>query len=171
VPTCRKCLTGFPNLVVVGGKQRNVGNRKFCLQCSPFGQRNTRDLTRPRRLCAACGVSNCVRANKFCADCIAMGKSLHRITAPEHTKDPQTLRRYLLRTRGHVCQGCSRTEWEGHPIPLETEHVDGNSENNAEENLKLLCANCHALTPTYKAKNRGKGRHARRERYAEGKSY
>ena len=30
--------------------------------------------------------------------------------------------------------------------------------NNKLENLRLLCPNCHAQTPTYKAKNKGNGR-------------
>ena len=33
---------------------------------------------------------------------------------------------------------------------LEIDHTDGNPKNNAKENLKVLCPNCHALTPTYK---------------------
>jgi len=56
-------------------------------------------------------------------------------------------------------------------IPIELEHIDGNSENNLLTNLKLLCPNCHSLTPTYKALNVGNGRHKRRERYKDGKSY
>src|SRR6266540_5330922 len=39
------------------------------------------------------------------------------------------------------------------------------------DNLRLICPNCHAQTETYKAKNMGRGRHYRRERYAKGKSY
>ena len=44
-------------------------------------------------------------------------------------------------------------------------------ENHVEENLCLLCPNCHSQTLTYKGKNRGNGRYARRKRYKEGKSY
>lgn len=51
------------------------------------------------------------------------------------------------------------------------DHIDGNSENNDLDNLRLICCNCDAQTSTYKAKNIGKGRHYRRQRYAEGKSY
>lgn len=36
------------------------------------------------------------------------------------------------------------------------DHIDGNTENNDKSNLRLLCCNCHALTPTYKGKNIGK---------------
>jgi 5-methylcytosine-specific restriction endonuclease McrA len=56
-------------------------------------------------------------------------------------------------------------------IPIELEHIDGNSENNTLENVKLLCPSCHSLTPTYKNANKGNGRFNRRERYKNGKSY
>jgi 5-methylcytosine-specific restriction endonuclease McrA len=54
---------------------------------------------------------------------------------------------------------------------LELEHKDGNSDNNIEDNLELLCPNCHSQSPTYKAKNVGNGRHYRRQLYAKGKSF
>ena len=56
-------------------------------------------------------------------------------------------------------------------VPIELEHIDGNSENNQLDNLKLLCPNCHSLTPTYKGLNKGNGRHIRQQRYKDGKSY
>jgi hypothetical protein len=59
-------------------------------------------------------------------------------------------KKYLIRQRGHQCEQCHNTLWQGSPIPLELEHCDGNTENNVEANLKLLCCNCHALTPTWR---------------------
>ncbi len=41
---------------------------------------------------------------------------------------------------------------------LEIDHIDGNSDNNSEENLRLVCPNCHSLTSTYRGTNRGNGR-------------
>ena len=38
-------------------------------------------------------------------------------------------------------------------IPLEVHHKDGNHENNLEENLQLLCPNCHAQTENYRTRN------------------
>lgn len=52
------------------------------------------------------------------------------------------------------CNKCNGAEWLGQPMPLELEHRDGNSTNNALENLELLCPNCHAQTPTYRSRNR-----------------
>lgn len=84
---------------------------------------------------------------------------------------PKTLRKLVLKRDGNVCAKCENTKWQDEDIPLELEHIDGNSDNNSSSNLKMLCPNCHALTPTYKIKNKGRGRHSRRERYGEGLSY
>jgi|688.fasta_scaffold613712_2 hypothetical protein len=54
----------------------------------------------------------------------------------------------------HKCDRCGNTEWQNHPIPLELEHIDGNSSNHTLSNLSLLCPNCHALTSTYRGKNK-----------------
>ncbi|KKN44419.1 hypothetical protein LCGC14_0693330 [marine sediment metagenome] len=54
----------------------------------------------------------------------------------------------------HQCNECKRDLWLEQPIPLELEHVDGNHTNNNLENLRLLCPNCHAQTPTYRGRNR-----------------
>ena len=81
------------------------------------------------------------------------------------------IRRYLTETFGYYCSHCGINEHNSKPIVLQVEHIDGNSENNRPENLCFLCPNCHSQTPTFGAKNKGNGRHYRRVRYAEGKSY
>jgi hypothetical protein len=64
-----------------------------------------------------------------------------------------TRKRILIEERGHKCENCKSETWMTCPIPLEVDHVDGNNKNNMIENCKLLCPNCHALTPTYRGKN------------------
>lgn len=54
----------------------------------------------------------------------------------------------------YKCYSCNLTEWLNKPIPLELEHIDGNSSNHKLENLTLLCPNCHAFTTTYRGKNK-----------------
>lgn len=80
------------------------------------------------------------------------------IYKPTGTQKSRTyLKAGLIRNRGHQCQGCKRRKWQGKPIPLELEHSDGNTQNNADGNLKLLCPNCHSFTPTYRRKKSSLG--------------
>lgn len=72
-----------------------------------------------------------------------------------------TKRRILLEFMPHQCQSCNASHWMGKPIPLEMHHKDGDYKNNKLQNILLICPNCHALTPTYKAKNKGHGRRDR----------
>ena len=83
----------------------------------------------------------------------------------------KSLKTYLIKTNGYICNGCGISEWRKKKIVLELEHKDGNSENNLLSNLELLCPNCHSQTDTYKAKNKGNGRYSRKVRYKENKSY
>ena len=65
------------------------------------------------------------------------------------------LRRRLIAERvlGARCVSCGLAEWLGAGIPLELDHIDGDRENNELANLRLVCPNCHALTPTYRGRN------------------
>jgi len=66
------------------------------------------------------------------------------------------LKKRLIKERilSSKCSSCHLTDWLGKPIPLELDHIDGNHLNNRLENLRILCPNCHALTPTYRGKNK-----------------
>ena len=75
--------------------------------------------------------------------------------------------KYIFRKFNNKCSIC---DWSQiNPITgrvmLEIDHIDGNSDNNKENNLQLLCPNCHSLTPYYRNLNNGKGRSWRRIKY------
>jgi hypothetical protein len=52
------------------------------------------------------------------------------------------------------CEGCGLSEWQGRPLPLALDHINGVHTDNRLENLRILCPNCHALTDTWCARNR-----------------
>ena len=39
-------------------------------------------------------------------------------------------------------------------LPLELDHINGDSHDNRLENLRILCPNCHSLQPHYRGRNR-----------------
>lgn len=81
------------------------------------------------------------------------------------------IRRYLLRKSGKRCSLCrwGKVHSITRKVPLEIDHIDGNSENNTEENLRLICPNCHSLTMHFKNLNKGKGRKWRMKKYIRNK--
>lgn len=76
------------------------------------------------------------------------------------------IKRYLLTEYGEKCSQCGwkkRNPVTGR-VPVEVDHIDGNADNNVPSNLRLICPNCHALTPSFRNLNRGKGRKWRTDR-------
>ena len=52
------------------------------------------------------------------------------------------------------CTVCLTSVWQGKPVPLELEHIDGDPDNNELGNLTILCYNCHGQTPTFRGRNK-----------------
>lgn len=81
----------------------------------------------------------------------------------DYLSNRQTILSHKLRLRlikdkifPNECLRCHLSIWLGEPIPLELEHKDGNHQNNNLDNLEILCPNCHAQTPYYRGKNKGR---------------
>lgn len=77
------------------------------------------------------------------------------------------IKTYLFRKFNNQCarRGWGEINHFTNNIPLEVEHIDGNYKNNREDNLILLCPNCHSLTETYKGANLKHGRKSRSKYY------
>lgn len=76
---------------------------------------------------------------------------------PEYMELPTAVRRYMLESADYACSACG---WnETNPItgkvPLHIDHIDGDWGNPAKSNLRVLCPNCHSLTPNYGSLNKG----------------
>lgn len=62
------------------------------------------------------------------------------------------IKKHLIKLRGHTCEICSLSTWQGKEITIELDHIDGNHTNNELFNLRLLCPNCHSQTTTWKGR-------------------
>jgi hypothetical protein len=132
----------------------------------------------PRELfCLNCEISLLElnnKSTKYCSlQCQQDYKTQERLSEWQKGKhfSNRVIRRFLEILDGYKCSVCGLSEWNDRPITLEVEHKDGNSEDSSPSNVCLICPNCHSQTDTYKGKNKGNGRHWRRQRYQDGKSY
>lgn len=65
------------------------------------------------------------------------------------------IRQALVSLRGARCEECG---WDkrnpvSDRVPLHADHVHGDKSRNRPEDLRLLCPNCHSLTPNYQHLN------------------
>lgn len=149
-------------------KRRN----KFCSKSCSASFNNQCVTRNPQkdRFCASCG-KRLSKRNKYCDDC-AQKHVYHRSKSVEHARTDEARKRLLVDVRGYRCEICGLSEWMGKPIPIELHHIDGDSDNNKEDNLQLLCSNCHGQTDNHKRRNKNGSRQImRRNRYANGKTW
>ena len=118
------------------------------------------------RYCLNCGKVLSNRQTKYCSNiCQAdyqYKQYINRWKSGEETglsgeySISQHIRKYLMNKYSCKCQLCGwgKVNPYTNTIPLEIHHIDGDYKNNNEDNLQLLCPNCHALTETYKSHNK-----------------
>jgi hypothetical protein len=108
--------------------------------------------------CLACGKvqeerKNC--ANMYCnnrcqADHVWRTVTIPRIERGDIDSSSRVIKKYLAEKRGYRCEECGLSYfWNGKPLVLQLDHIDGNSDNNLPSNLRLICPNCHSQTDTF----------------------
>lgn len=173
---CAKCNKIFPRYVTINGNTKDLCSRKFCLECSPFGMHNTRPVLNEKpKICLYCGKILTKHQKVFCNnDCkteyhyqeyIKKWKQGLENGMRGKYEISTRIKRYLFEKFDNKCSKCGWSEINPFTknIPLEVHHKDGDYTNNDEENLDLLCPNCHSLTDTYKNGNMNNGRKERQK--------
>lgn len=68
-------------------------------------------------------------------------------TVSKHTLKNRILKEGLIE---YKCSSCELEDvWNGKPIQLQLDHINGKNTDNRIENLRYLCPNCHSQTETY----------------------
>ena len=183
---CKNCGKEFETWIEIDGIKRNLKSRKFCLECSPFGKHNTKSNI--VNIVNIGNIGNIVNTLDYgrCKNCNKVLKAYGRVYCNQKCKYEFAYKNYIRRWKNHEVDGtkgnfgqiseyvrryifekydskCTKCGWSQvnpytNTIPLEIDHIDGNWENSYEDNLDLLCPNCHSLTKTYRGANRGNGR-------------
>jgi len=148
----RSCAASITNLGTIRNTTTGEWIKKECLYCQK--------ITTNSKFCN----SKCQQAHNW-------QKRKKEIDRNGQATGKVTAIRYLKETRGDKCEICGLDEWNGKDIVMIMDYIDGDATNNIIPNLRLICPNCDSQTPTYKGRNKGNGRHSRRIRYAENKSY
>jgi Zn finger protein HypA/HybF involved in hydrogenase expression len=81
--------------------------------------------------------------------------SLNDVLVEGSRYSTSALRKRLIKLglKEEKCEECSLSEWRGLPIALELDHINGVSNDHRIDNLRMLCPNCHAQTPTWRGRN------------------
>jgi hypothetical protein len=148
---CLKCGNQVPNLLVVDGKKRNLKNRKYCIECSPFGKHNTRKIhddnliNSPINQCRICEKEYSGGHGKYKSICTSC-----RVSESRRKKKAD-----LIEYKGNKCcvcgyDKCIQALQFHHLDPNKKEFTIANSGTMKFEVLKheadkciLVCSNCH----------------------------
>lgn len=83
--------------------------------------------------------------------CQGKAYSLDQIFCENSTYDRSTLRQRVIKEKvlDYECQSCGIVSWNGSPLSLQLDHINGINNDNRLDNLRFLCPNCHSQTKTW----------------------
>jgi len=142
---------------------KETSNAVFCSRSCVGKWRGKKNQENQIPSCLECGKPVKRWYLKTCSHvCDAKLKAKDKLTSGKASAT--VLKTHLIRLHGRKCMECGwdRVNPTLGRCPIELDHIDGNSSNNKPENGRLLCPNCHSLTPTYKWLNRGNGPKSRK---------
>lgn len=151
---CKKCNQNIPSSMMIGSKRRILNKRRYCLDCSPFGQHNTKQLhvinQTEDKLCICSVCNKEYIANK------QKGNSHVRCNTCYVNQKRRTLKERAVKFMGGKCKVCGYSKCNKalqfhHLNPQDKEFNISCTGVIAWEKLQkelkkciMLCANCHA---------------------------
>ena len=150
---CKRCDAEFPSWVKIDGKRRNLGNRSYCLECSPWGKHNTKTLTKDQGFksdgCRNCGeATDGTHRSGWCKPC-----------ASRYDRERWVLKKILaVQYKGGECKKCG---YNKHYSIMHFHHLDPSTKDYTWNKLRqkswddikaeldkcsLLCSRCHGET-------------------------
>lgn len=67
--------------------------------------------------------------------------------------DTDYVKKHFLKTVPYECDECKISSWNNQKLTLELDHINGVSNDQRIENIRLLCPNCHSQTLTFRGRN------------------
>ena len=153
---CAKCNKEFPNRILVDGKYRNTQRRKYCLECSPFGDHNTIKLEEKINTnCLNCSTELNNRQKMFCSKkCKVKGYPYYAY----QKKRGVERKTELVLIKGGCCSKCG---YDKNLAALEFHHINPSEKETQldvrtltnrtwefilkeAEKCILICSNCHS---------------------------
>lgn len=137
-------------------------DRKFCSRSCSATHNNRGKQHNPKKkrdTCLQCDIPLLKESQKkFCSiECGFQYNWDHKIKPLVESgkcTTPSTVKKYLFNVRGEQCEECGQLPiWNNKPLTLHIDHIDGNSDNNELDNVRILCPHCHSQTSTYVARN------------------
>lgn len=129
--------------LTLGGKGKNRSRNSVCPICNKPVGRNKKTCSR-----------ECAQELRW--------KNIEANGKWQDTLNPAPIKKYLIARNGYKCEICKTEIWNGKPIPLVLDHIDGNSDNVNLNNFRLVCRNCDGQLETFAGKNVGKGNSKKR---------
>ena len=83
-------------------------------------------------------------------------RNFDNIFIENSTADQKTLRKWYLEGKytDYVCAICGQKPiWQGQPLTLILDHINGHNKDDRLENLRWVCPNCNQQLPTTNGKN------------------